>query len=236
IEPFDLDWTPNITGASGRRYRFGAQPQVAHWNLAQLARALAPLAEDLEPLRASINRYPDLISTHYRNTMLRKLGLDARDDLAGVDDDLLTQLGAMLSDVETDMTLFFRQLAKVRRADLDGAYDTLSGAYYGTLSTPQRTALDSWLRDYAARCAQVGLDDADRAARMNAINPLYVPRNYLVQEVIEATEAGDRAELPALLDVLRRPYDEQPGRERYAQKRPDWAKAKPGCSMLSCSS
>ena len=55
---------------------------------------------------------------------------------------------------------------------------------------------------------------------MDAINPLYVPRNYLVQQVIEATEAGDRAQLPELLDVLRHPYDEQPGRERYAAKRP----------------
>jgi uncharacterized protein YdiU (UPF0061 family) len=63
-----------------------------------------------------------------------------------------------------------------------------------------------------------------------------VPRNYLAQQVIEATERGDRSALPELLDVLRHPYTPQPGRERFAGLRPAWAREKPGCSMLSCSS
>jgi len=63
-----------------------------------------------------------------------------------------------------------------------------------------------------------------------------VPRNYLVQEVIDATERGDRTQLVELMDVLRSPYVEQPGRDRFARKRPEWAAHKPGCSMLSCSS
>jgi serine/tyrosine/threonine adenylyltransferase len=80
------------------------------------------------------------------------------------------------------------------------------------------------------------LSEAERAERICEVNPIYVPRNYLVQEVITATERGDRAELLALIDVLRHPYDERAGLERYAAKRPEWARHKPGCSMLSCSS
>jgi len=100
----------------------------------------------------------------------------------------------------------------------------------------QHAAIRGWLGRYAARLAVEGIDEGERRRRMDAINPRYVPRNYLVQEVIEATERGDRAALPELLDVLRRPYDDQPGRERFARKRPDWARHRPGCSMLSCSS
>ena len=239
IEPFDLDWTPNITDASGRRYRFGAQPAVAQWNLAQLARALAPLAGDLDPLRAAIDRFPAELSSHYRHTNLRKLGLSGRRDTAADDDELLTSLGALLLDVETDLTLFYRRLARVpRAASVDEALAVLREAYYAPDALPAayEAALAGWLSRYAARLDAEGIDDAERRRRMDAINPLYVPRNYLVQQVVEATERGDRAALPELLDVLRRPYDEQPGRERFAARRPEWARHKPGCSMLSCSS
>jgi serine/tyrosine/threonine adenylyltransferase len=230
LEPFELDWTPNITDASGRRYRFGNQPSVAHWNLAQLARALAPVA-DIEQLRKTIDAFPPTFSSLYRHTMLRKLGLSGRGDTQSDDDELLTGLGQFLVDTGADYPLFFRALARPTPS-----LDTLSDAFYVPPNELQRATIGRWLAQYTQRVAFEQVDDTERAARMNAINPLYVARNYLVQEVIEATEQGDRTAVLELLDVLRSPYVEQPGRERFARKRPDWAAHKPGCSMLSCSS
>jgi uncharacterized protein YdiU (UPF0061 family) len=215
LEPFDPDWTPNITDASGRRYRFGHQPNVAHWNLAQLARALAPIAGDLEPIQQALDGFPGEFSTHYRSTMLRKLGLPGTH---GGDDALLSELAELMIATQPDYTLFFRHL-------VEPTWDSIRDAFY---ADADRERWDPWLAKYAAR-------DRDTAG-MNSLNPLYVPRNYVVQEVIAATEQGDRKAVLELLDVLRHPYDEQPGRERFAGKRPEWARHKPGCSMLSCSS
>jgi len=242
IESFDPDWTPNITDASGKRYRFGNQPAVARWNLAQLAGALAPLVDDVDPLRRTVDRFAGELAALHRHSSLRKLGLTGRGDTQADDDDLLATLGALLVEIETDMALFFRALGAAPVADPEAAIAALGEAYYApdAITAVQHAAIRSWLGRYAARLAVEGIDhgsgSAERRHRMDAINPRYVPRNYLVQEVIEATERGDRAALPELLDVLRHPYDDQPGRERFARKRPDWARHRPGCSMLSCSS
>lgn len=236
IESFDLDWTPNITDASGRRYRFGNQAAVARWNLAQLARALAPLVDDIAVLQRTIDGFARTLSELHRHGSLRKLGLSGRRDTAVDDDDLLAGLSSVLTGAETDMPIFFRRLAAAPLADVPAVVAALREASYGDAPALHEARLASWLAAYAARVRAEQLSEDERRARMDAVNPCYVPRNYLVQEVIEATERGDRAALPALLEVLRRPYTEQPGRAHFAAKRPEWARHRPGCSMLSCSS
>ena len=232
IDAYDPDWTPNTTDASGRRYRFGWQPRVAYWNLGQLAQALAPLFADPAPLQAGLQRFAGAFTAADRDTTARKLGLaDCRD----ADVELIRDLHGLLHAHEVDMTLWFRALA-----ELDPAAPSLAvfeEAFYDAAKREAgEGAFNAWLQRYAARLADDALSAEARRARMNAANPKYVLRNWLAQEAIDRAHAGDMAGIGELLEVMRRPYDEQPGHERYAGKRPDWAKDKAGCSMLSCSS
>jgi protein adenylyltransferase len=233
IDDFDLDWTPNTTDAGGRRYRFGYQPHIAHWNLGRLANALAPAFGSIEPLQAGMARFERAFIEADRRNSAAKLGLA---DFHGDDDaQLLDSLHGVLQSAEMDMTLFFRSLARLDVAR--PSPEPFAEAFYDEAKRREHeAAFVAWLERYAARVRSDGLDPAERVARMNAANPKYVMRNYLAQQAIDRAEQGDCAPIHDLLDVMRRPYEEQPGREVFARRRPDWARNRAGCSMLSCSS
>jgi uncharacterized protein YdiU (UPF0061 family) len=80
------------------------------------------------------------------------------------------------------------------------------------------------------------MPEGERRELMNGANPKYVLRNYLAQQAIDALERGDASVLKRLMLVLQRPYDDQPEHDDLAERRPEWARHKPGCSALSCSS
>ncbi|MGN6655935.1 MAG: protein adenylyltransferase SelO [Rhodanobacter sp.] len=232
VDNFDPDWTPNTTDAQRRRYRFGQQPDVAWWNLSRLAGALAPLFGDVAPLQTGLDRYADTYAAADRANIAAKLGLaECRD----ADVTLMQDLHGLMAAAEIDMTLWFRALA-----DIDPRAPTLQpmdDAFYDEVKRREaEPALADWLTRYTARLADDRLAAGERRKRMQAANPKYVLRNYLAQQAIDQATAGDPAGIHELLDVMRHPYDDQPGREAFARRRPDWARHKAGCSMLSCSS
>lgn len=242
LEGYDPDWTPNTTDAQGRRYRYINQPQVALWNLAQLGNAIYPLIEAVEPLQEALNKYRHTYSEQWQLDMSNKLGLHslAKDDIA-----LIDELHRVLALTETDMTIFYRLLANLELSALTNTddkvlIDSINLAYYAEPSVAAATAMVNWLRTYLARLQQDYIVHGEthelRKARMNLANPKYVLRNYMAQQAIDKATQGDFSEVQKLLQLLRNPYAEQPEHEHYFAKRPEWARTKAGCSMLSCSS
>ena len=242
LEGYDPRWTPNTTDAELRRYCYGRQPQVALWNLKQLGQALRFIMSGDDDVQAGMNLFIERYNQKYESGMAAKLGLNQFD--TETDQSLLESLLGNLQLLETDMTLFFRHLADFEPQD--NLFDTsdeqlvepLLPAFYseGELTPEVIKSWGNWLREYNARLGLENITQQQRVERMNAVNPLYVPRNYLAQEAIDAIEKGDNSLLDRWLTVLKNPYTEQPGQEHFAGKRPEWARHRPGCSMLSCSS
>jgi len=240
LENYDPDWTPNTTDANGRRYRFSNQPQVVQWNLLQLAEAIYPLINDTQLLEQALQNYSDYYQQQWILMMASKLGFDqGSKQLENLSRDLLK----LLEKVETDMTLFFRALAgfDLLQADVENQvwlHSVFDKAWYypQQLDTVYLTELTDWLMQYRECCRSLMLNETDRTRRMNRVNPKYVLRNYLAQQAIDKAGQGDFSMVDELLEVLRKPYDEQPEKEIFAEKRPEWARHRAGCSMLSCSS
>lgn len=244
LEPYDHHWTPNTTDRHHNRYRYGAQAEIGLWNLLQLANALFPLIEDAPALEEILNTYKTNHQQRYRSMMLLKLGLTTQQP---GDDDLIASLEHHLQLHETDMTLFFRELSEIHTTtDAAEAFGTIAVAMYDLdhLSEPHLWSWQDWLDRYLERILvdqlQTGLDESAfakaRSKQMNATNPKYVLRNYMAQLAIDAANDGDYSLITELHELLKKPYDEQPEHEKWYDLRPDWARIKIGCSMLSCSS
>jgi len=246
LDVYDPDFTPNTTDAQGRRYRFGNQPAIAQWNLARFGEAIAPLLGELDPIHAGLAEYRQTFEREHARQMAAKLGLNTLDDPA--DMHLLVACLELMQVVETDWTLFFRQLSHV---DLEtappvdalsahirarGRLKPLEDAFYQEPTEDVIRRWDGWLDTLAIRVKACDFAPGAREERMRLANPAVIPRNYVVHDVIQAVTAGDTGPLDRLLAAVERPYEEQPGMEAFTGRMPDWARRAAGCSALSCSS
>ena len=240
LDDFDPTWTPNTTDAGGRRYRYAQQPAVAQWNLVRLAEAIVPLFGEAAPLEAALERYATVYAEGFTAMTAAKFGLPAHEAAADDVRALVRDGYGLLYEAAVDHTLFFRALATygdALPADDAELLAQLGDVFYDEAKrAAQGPALAAWLRRWHARAEAGGEPSAARRARMNAVNPKYVLRNYLAQQAIDAAEQGDASLVHELLDVMRPPYDEQPAYAGHAARRPEWARNRAGCSMLSCSS
>ncbi len=216
IDGFNADYICNHSDDSGR-YAYSKQPQIGEWNCYALGQALTPLIGSADEAQAALAHYRAAFELEFKVRMQAKLGLRA----AGEEDQhLFDQLWEILHAGRVDFTLFFRNLSRLRSTD--AAADAPVRDLF-----IDRSDFDDWAAVYRERLRQEGTPDAERAAAMNRVNPKYVLRNHLAEQAIAQArgDAGERSfsEVARLLEVLSRPYDEQPEFEMYAALPPAWA-------------
>jgi uncharacterized protein YdiU (UPF0061 family) len=206
----------------GGRYAYGNQPAIAEWNLARLAEALLPLLHDDQEQAValaveSLGRFRPQYNAAFADGMAAKLGLPGGGE---PDTALVNDLLGLMQAGRVDFTSFFRSLSGIARGTIppDQAGTARSAAAPNPagivleLPTPDLAGLDAWV----ARWRALGPD----ADAMDRVNPVYIPRNHLVEEALTAATDGDLAPLERLLEAVAAPFDERPGFERYAAPAP----------------
>ena len=194
------------------RYAYGNQPRIAKWNLARLAETLLPLLAEnkevaIEGATEALGTFDSHFETAYAAGLGRKIGLvEKRSDDLSLAQDLLERMASN----GADFTLTFRRLCDAAaNSDADVAVRSLFADAH---------AFDDWAARWRQRIAEEGGDASDRQAAMRTANPAFIPRNHLVEEAISAAVSkGDFSLFETLLDVLARPYEDQPNFGPYAE-------------------
>jgi uncharacterized protein YdiU (UPF0061 family) len=196
----------------GGRYAYANQPAVAQWNLARLGETLLPLL-DADP-QTAIDAANDVLGSFaeryqraWHEGIRAKLGLA---DGAPEDGELSDDLLAILESQQVDFTSFFRALSPAARGDAEPVRALFSEA----------PAFDAWAERWRERLAAQAADPAAVADAMDAVNPIYIPRNHKVEEALTAATGGDLRPFERLVEVVTKPFDERAGLEGYAAPAP----------------
>jgi uncharacterized protein YdiU (UPF0061 family) len=192
------------------RYAFGNQPRIAAWNLARFAETLLPLLAPEQDKaialgQAALDGFKAGFDAAYQAGLRAKLGLATA---AEGDVELAEALLDAMAQSGTDFTLAFRKLG-------DAAGDPTCEADLRRLFQ-EESAIDTWLPRWRERLSREAVSPAERRAAMHRVNPAFIARNHLVEEALSAAEGGDPGPFEMLLGVLARPFEEQPGKARYA--------------------
>ena len=226
MDGFDAGHICNHSDEGGR-YAYDRQPGIGHWNVSRLLQATLPLLRDdpeqaLPVAQNILDRFGPVYADAVTALWRAKLGLrDAKDS----DPELINRFLSILHRGKSDFTRSFRHLSRLRT-------DTDAPASGIREEIADLEAFDAWITDYRARLRSEQSDDAERTARMNAVNPKYILRNHLAQRAIEVAQSGDASEIERLMTLLRRPYDEHLEYEAYAAEPPASARL----IEVSCSS
>src|SRR6266404_2325585 len=205
------------------RYAYANQPKIAQWNLARLAETLLPMIDADEKraiARATevINAFSQQYELYWLKGMRAKLGLFSEEE---ADFNLATGFLSAMEGKNVDYTLAFRYLA-------DAALGQ-EGSIRALFADP--SAYDLWSGHWRARLAREAVAPLARAQAMRRANPVFIPRNHRVEDALSAAvEGGDYAPFATLLDILSRPFDDQPEFAAFAEPAPEGR----GCYRTFC--
>lgn len=239
MESYDPNWTPNTTDFENRRYRFGAQPAVAGWNLARLAESFMAHFGASEEWNNSYQAFAHTFHKTIQMTYSNKLGLT--ETSADLVMNLLSGLENLFAKNEYDFTLFYRELSRESLQKMLSEANPNWGQIISQLEVSmyqvkQQAELKSWLEEYRALILKEKMSPKDRSEKMNQVNSYFILRNFLVVEALDLYEKGDKSRMNELLRALETPYHENDFTKPFYAKRPEWARHRPGSSTLSCSS
>ncbi len=220
LDEFDTGFICNHSDYAGR-YAFDQQPVVGIWNLYKLAQTFIPLIEVVEA-EAVLSDYQTIFTERFIGLMRDKLGLQTEQP---EDAELISDLLEILQTSRVDYTRFFRRLGDFNLAAIE-KNDLLQGMFIDP------TSFDAWAKIYRSRLEKEKSVDAERRTQMMAVNPKFLLRNHIAQSAIEKAQAGDYSEVNTLLEVLQKPFDEQPEMERFAEPPPEGSER----VAVSCSS
>ncbi|RLQ23315.1 YdiU family protein [Seongchinamella sediminis] len=193
----------------GGRYAYRNQPGIAHWNLAVLAQALLPLLHEdqeqaVELAQSAVDEFPTLFEAAHLRGLADKLGLD---EIKPADRPLVDELFELMSSEQADFTLCFRRLYDHATAPAQQVGDLFE---FPDSFVP-------WLSRWRQRLDADQLTPETRARRMAAANPVFIPRNHLVEAAIRAAEdEDDFSVFEALLARVTRPCEYAPRDRDYA--------------------
>ena len=188
------------------RYAYHNQARVTHWNLLQLAAALAPLLSpaEREAAKSAVEGFSDHFAAALWAGYQKKLGFSAwRED----DPTLLADLLRQMATHQLDYTLVFRRLSELKAPQ---RFEHQVDAHIDL------SPLKDWLRRYEARCQSEARDPNEAAREMARVNPAIIPRNHQVERAIVAARGGDLAPFNELLSAINEPFSLSEATRAYA--------------------
>ncbi len=228
MDGYNLEFTPNTTDLPGKRYAFGKQGQISHWNLAMLANAIFPLINDADALEKILDNYGKQFWTAHDEMLAKKFGFD---EVLQEDERFFTEWQQLMQDLNLDYTLFFQNLEKPTS---EIKTEDFSNSFYRSLNENELKRLSNFIEKYQERKLKNKITEKESLALMSKTNPKFILRNYLLFESIQDAENGDYELFFKLKEALQDPYENR--FPEFNKKRPSKYDNQTGCSQLSCSS